>query len=147
MRVDQMHANNAPSHPELLDWLARDLVAHGYDLKRLICGLVSSNAYAPHEPLERQGSAAELFAVAAVRPLTPLQWGVSHRIASDPTALKSGPPQAVAGDAGGARDWQMQRLEDKCEKAFANVIGLPRDGMQIGITESMRSATRRRSWN
>lgn len=33
MRVDQMHANNPGSHPELLAWLTRDFIAHDYDLK------------------------------------------------------------------------------------------------------------------
>ena len=46
MRIDQMHAKNESSHPELLQWLTRDLLAHNYDLKRLIEGLVSSRAYA-----------------------------------------------------------------------------------------------------
>ena len=43
--LDQMHSENPPSHPELLAWLARDIVAHGYDLKRLIRGIVLSRAY------------------------------------------------------------------------------------------------------
>ena len=34
-----------PWSPELLDWLASDFVAQGYDLKRLIETIVSSNAY------------------------------------------------------------------------------------------------------
>ena len=46
MPLDQMHSANPPSHPELLAWLARDMVEHGYDLRRLIRGLVLSRAYA-----------------------------------------------------------------------------------------------------
>src|SRR5262245_3459988 len=46
MPLDQMHSANKPSHPDLLAWLARDLAGHGYDLRRLVRGLVSSRAYA-----------------------------------------------------------------------------------------------------
>jgi hypothetical protein len=34
-----------PTHPELLDWLARDLVEHGWDLKRLHRLIVLSSTY------------------------------------------------------------------------------------------------------
>ena len=40
-----------PTHPQLLDWLARDFIDHGWDLKRLVRQMVSSRAY-------RQESAA-----------------------------------------------------------------------------------------
>ena len=46
MPLDQMHSANPPSHPDLLAWLARDAATHGYDLSRLIRGLVLSRAYA-----------------------------------------------------------------------------------------------------
>ena len=34
-----------PTHPELLDWLARDFVNHGWNLKRLLKQMVMSTAY------------------------------------------------------------------------------------------------------
>ena len=34
-----------PTHPELLDWLARDLVAHGWSLKHLVRRVVQSATY------------------------------------------------------------------------------------------------------
>jgi hypothetical protein len=34
-----------PSHPELLDWLARDFVAHGWDMKRFVKQIVTSATY------------------------------------------------------------------------------------------------------
>jgi hypothetical protein len=34
-----------PSHPELLDWLARDFVSHGWDLKRLCRSIALSATY------------------------------------------------------------------------------------------------------
>ena len=41
--VDDME--QAAWHPDLLDWLAEDLIAHGYDLKRTMTLILSSTAY------------------------------------------------------------------------------------------------------
>jgi len=36
---------SAPTHPELLDWLAADFVEHGWSIKHLVRGIVNSRTY------------------------------------------------------------------------------------------------------
>lgn len=127
MRLDQMHANNEPSHPELLAWLSRDFIEHNYDLSRLIRGMVSSKTYARSSRWTAEPPAPELFAVARLRPLTPMQWGMSHRVASNPARLKNG-----------TTDKLLETLETESQQYFAKIIEQPRDDLQIGITESMK---------
>ncbi len=43
--VDDLSDANPPSHPELLDELARQFAAHGYDLKFLLRALTATRAY------------------------------------------------------------------------------------------------------
>ncbi len=43
--IDDARPTNPPSNPELLDHLARDFAAHGYDIKRLIRTICTSSAY------------------------------------------------------------------------------------------------------
>lgn len=43
--LDEQGAHNLPSHPELLDELAHQFIAHHFDLKYLIRALVASRAY------------------------------------------------------------------------------------------------------
>jgi hypothetical protein len=76
--ADQMNARNAPSHPELLDWLADDFAKSGYDIKRFVRGLVLSRVYA----LSAGDAAPEAFAAAIERPLTAEQLARSWQIAS-----------------------------------------------------------------
>ena len=83
MPLDQMHEGNPPSHPVLLSWLARDMVTHNYDLKRLLRGLLLSQAYARQSHWD-QGARpdAEWFAVANTKPLSRYQYGHSLQLAS-----------------------------------------------------------------
>jgi hypothetical protein len=43
--VDDMRVTNPPSNPELLDALAKDLVAHHFDLKHMMSMILKSRAY------------------------------------------------------------------------------------------------------
>ena len=43
--VDDFRASNPPSQPELLDALAEDFAAHGYDLRQLIRTIMASRTY------------------------------------------------------------------------------------------------------
>jgi len=81
---DQLHEANPPSHPELMDWLVRDLVAHRYDLRRLIRGIVLSETYARSSRWVSTGEppAPASFALAATRPLTPRQFATSLLVAA-----------------------------------------------------------------
>ncbi len=131
MRVDQLHANNAPSHPELLDWLARDFIENKYDIKRLIVGLVSSNAYARTSQWNgKSPPTPDHFAVAAVRPLTPGQWGASFHIVANSALF--GPDQSFAG-----REKAATALENAGKEA-EKFIEYPRDESPISASESMR---------
>ena len=71
--VDDMGAGNPPSHPELLDTLARAFVAHGYDRKFLLRALVLSRPYQCTSTVSGRGGTADdprLFARMRVRGLT-----------------------------------------------------------------------------
>jgi hypothetical protein len=132
MRLDQMHPQNPPSHPELLDWLARDLIAHGYDLRRLVRGLVASQAYSRASSWDKgTPPAPALFAVAQLRPLTSGQFGLSALLAGDPDSLPADLPQE-------ARDSRLQALETEAQKVFGPIIEQPRDGLEINVSEGLR---------
>ena len=74
---DQMNARNAPSHPELLDWLAADFAAHGHDVRRVIREMVLSRVYS----LGASDAAPECFAGMRERSLSAEQLARSWRVA------------------------------------------------------------------
>src|SRR5262249_32688354 len=131
MPLDQMHSENAPSHPELLQWLARDTAEHGYDLRRLIPGIVLSKAYSRGSRYD-QGDAppGNLFAVAKVRPVTPMQLAASRQIATRD-------PQSYPADLAGKEfDGRMQQVEGAA-RGMASMFEQPADDFQVSITEAL----------
>ena len=131
MPIDQMHPENPASHPELLAWLARDLVVHSYDLNRVIRGIVLSDAYARSSRfMGETAPAADLFAVAKVRPLTPMQYAVSLRLGS------TSPDQFPAALSAEEFAKQIEGVE-KSARGYANKFEQPRDGFQVGVDEAL----------
>jgi hypothetical protein len=130
MPLDQMHSANPPSHPELLQWLARDLAEHGYDLRRLVRGLVLSRAYARSSRWDHGDTPSpQLFAVARLRALTPMQLAASLRLATtDPMRLATLKPEDF--------ERQIEGLESSA-RGFAGLLEQPREDFQIGVGEAL----------
>jgi Protein of unknown function (DUF1553) len=131
MPLDQMHSANPPSHPDLLAWLARDTAAHGYDLRRLVRGLVTSSAYARSSRWHgEEAPRPSLFAVALLRPLTPMQLAASLRLATvDPRSLPGDlPPEQF-----GKRIEAMEPSARSLASSFTNSTG----DTQIGVAEAL----------
>ncbi|MGF1580071.1 MAG: DUF1549 domain-containing protein [Gemmataceae bacterium] len=129
MPLYQMHEENPASHPELLEWLARDTHDHGYDLKRLIRGIVLSQAYSRSSQwTEKEVPAEKLFARALVRPLTPMQLSRSLLLAStDPFTLPN--------DAKQLPD-HFASLDRRAE-GLASFFPEPGHGFQVSVKEAM----------
>jgi hypothetical protein len=136
--IDQMHSANAPSHPELLEWLARDTIAHKYDLRRLIRGIVMSQVYSRSSKWDSKDDQPlpKYFAVAKVRALTPAQMALSLRIATaDPQQFK---PRGESLSATGSddNDKKVEALEQS-SRGMASMFEYPGDEFQIGVGEAL----------
>jgi mono/diheme cytochrome c family protein len=88
--ADEINARNAPSHPELLDWLAQDFTDSQMDIRRLIRGIALSRVYA----LGASDAAPEKFAGALERPLSAEQmarsWRIAAGLSAEDNALRRG---------------------------------------------------------
>ena len=132
MPVDQMHSENPASHPELLERLAEDLIAHDFDLRRLIRGLVMSRTYSRDSSWEGHATKPEanLFAVGSIRMLTPLQLGASLRVATlDPESI--GNNVALVD--------RNKRLEDSAQsgRGLSSRFEMPREDLQLSVSEAL----------
>lgn len=70
--VDNLHADNKPSHPAVLDLLATEFVASGFDAKHLVRCVCNTKAYQrTSRPAAGNEQDAELFSRMAVKPVGP----------------------------------------------------------------------------
>jgi hypothetical protein len=130
MPLDQLHGANSPSHPELIQWLARDLSDHNYDLRRTIAGLTQSKAYGRASKWgNSQRPAPSYFAVAQPRPMTPHQYGASLSIAvQDLGDFKKQKPEEQTKRI---RDWEKNGHD------WADKFERPRELFQISVDEAL----------
>ena len=139
--LDQMHSANPSSHPELLDWLSRDLVAHQYDLQRLLRGIVSSQAYGRSSVWDSAGDppGPEQFGLALVRPLSSRQYSLSLRLASlNPDTMT----------ATSAPEWVNRRDEfERNSDDLANQFEVPGENFQISVDEALLFNNSARMWD
>jgi hypothetical protein len=89
--VDDMHEANRPSHPELLDLLARKFVESGFDLKFVAHAIVLSRAYQrTSRPAELPDKQAALFGRMSIKVLSAAQLYDSLQVVSGPAAKVTG---------------------------------------------------------
>jgi hypothetical protein len=121
---------DAPTHPELLDWLAVDLVRSGWDIKRFIRLIVTSETYRQSSKIEsgmaerdpdnrllargpRVRLTAEMVrdqALAASGLLSPVMFGPSVRPVR--------PALGLSAAFGGGLDWQTSKGGDQHRRAL-----------------------------
>jgi len=84
--VDQLHSANPPAIPNLLEWLGDDFAKNGYDLDRVVAGLVMSKAYQRDSrgPTESADEAERAFGRMPLRALSPYQFSASMILANAP---------------------------------------------------------------
>lgn len=130
--LDQITAANPASHPELLDWLVRDTVSHGYDLKRLLRGIALSQTYSRGGQWD---AATDLplphyYAVTRPRPLTPKQYGLSLLIAA---ASPNQYPATMTPE-----EWKKRREQlEGSAGGYAGMFEQPRENFQIAVDEAL----------
>jgi hypothetical protein len=119
-----------PSHPELLDWLASEVVARHWDLKYLVKLLVTSATYRqssrmtpalrerdPDNRLLARGPRFRLDAE-AVRDEALLVSGLLSRKMYGPAVRPVQPSFGLSAAFGGAMDWQTSEGEDRYRRGI-----------------------------
>ena len=133
--VDQMHSANPSSVAGVLEYLADDLVEHGYDLERLIAGICGSRAYQLSSawPRDVNRPAADQFAVAALRPLTPKQYALSLLLAAGEDNYDESLDKSSIG-----KDRKPKFLEIEGQaKAYTVALDARADEFQSSTTEAL----------
>lgn len=119
--VDDFRDSNPPSNPELLDALAKDFVAGGYDVKRLIRTIMTSRAYG----LSSQSNTTNATDEQNYSRAYPKR--LQAEVMLDAIASATGTPADLPGLPRGTRAVQVWDTEwnTQWQSYFLNVFGRP----------------------
>jgi hypothetical protein len=133
--VDQMHSANAPAVPGVLEYLADDLAAHGYDIRRLVAAICNSRVYALASwwPYPGTKPSPEQFALAPLRPLSPKQMAVSLVLATCDASIDD----AFARDAEAAALAERHKQLESRGSDFISWIDPRSDSFQSSAGEAL----------
>lgn len=130
--VDDFRASNPPSNPALLDWLAQDFAASGYDLKHLMKTLVLSRTYQlSAEPNARNLADTQNFSRFQKRRLT-------AEVLADAVADLTGVPDSYSGMAPGSR--AVQTWNHKLTSLFLDAFGRPNASQECPCERERKSS-------
>jgi hypothetical protein len=119
-----------PSHPELLDWLAVDIMDRGWETKQLVRSIVTSSTYkqsstAPHDLIARDPNNRLLargprFRLEAelVRDQALFSAGLLSRKMKGPSAKPPRPKLGLTAAFGGSTDWEASAGEDRYRRGI-----------------------------
>ncbi len=115
--VDDFRASNPPTNEPLLDWLARDFVEHGYDLKHLMRTIMQSRVYQLGSlPNEHNVADTKNFSLAYRRRLP-------AEVLLDAVSDVTGTTETFQGLPPGAR--ALETWNHKLESEFLDAFGRP----------------------
>jgi len=130
--VDDFRASNPATNQPLLDWLARDFVAHGFDLKHLIRTIMQSRVYQVSSlPNEHNLGDTKYFSRALRRRLP-------AEVLLDAVSDVTGSPESFQGLPPGAR--AVQTWNHKLDSEFLDAFGRPNSSAECPCERDTKSS-------
>lgn len=133
--LDLNHSDNPPSHPELLDLLAKELTEHKFDLQWLIRELALTQTYQRSSllPAGAKNPPEELFTVAKERPVAAEQLARAFLAAT-------GEQERVVGGKGWEGIEGKKHTQKDFEKAFLSAFANAAKEPELNVNPTLRAA-------
>jgi len=130
--LDLDHGENPPSHPELLDILTDEFIAHKYDVKWLIRELALTETYQRSSvvPTGLETVPEDRYLVAALKPLSPEQMAYA-------IVQASGQADADRTEAGAKAEGLTIRKTLPISAVFAGPAGEPEDSSTATLDQTL----------